>query len=131
MRKIANSNIFKSYNIQVRTPDGTMYVVIAEDHSGYPFKIDVFAGKAGTSFSAWAASLAAIIEELWRNKVTTPTVIRLIGDSYTGSFRTNIGNIKVFSGPQGIKYALMRYMNMKKQEEKVDRPMAIRHLQSG
>ena len=110
-KKRTNSpNIFNSYNYRVRTPDGTMYIIIMEDHNGKPFKIDAHVGKAGNAVSQWAQALCGLIDTLWSRGEETGNIVGMLS-GFISSRPVQISDgQKIFSGPQGIQQALIFYL---------------------
>lgn len=108
------------YSIRVHVPEGTMFVIIAEDKYEKINWISISIGKSGSIFSAWAdatsrlatlalkrgASIAELIEEvsgITSDKISLPRRLQ--------------------SGPEGFAYALMRYA--KEKEPKRRKRVAI------
>lgn len=104
-------DVFKSVSFRVRTPDGTMNVIVMEDDNGNPFEIQAFIGKAGSSLAAWAAATCAMVSVALRNKVPLQTIINELADiTSDGTARIGAtGNCR--SGPEGVYSALIQYRN--------------------
>lgn len=108
------TKIFKSINLRVPTPDGVMYLVVIEDAQGNVFKIDVNAGKCGSSFMAWSQAFCDLLSIRLANKETTiPDIINFLSDYNTDRVRMGSDKLEVKSGPHGIKIALLKYLQFK------------------
>lgn len=98
-----------SVTIKVKTPDGKMFVTIAEDvETGKASHIQINIGKAGSGLQAWASttaelcslalSLGAKVEQLIEiNRVTSDRL------------STDDDGHEVRSGPDGLAHALRVY----------------------
>lgn len=117
-------NHFNSYTIRVIVPEGRMFVAITEDHNSDPRWIKAFAGKTGTTFQAWADGMCELIEELLKNRVPMARIINMLSKPSTANYRTqdvedyNGNGVKIYSGPQGFHYALLRYLQLKADERR-------------
>lgn len=113
---VAQTNeLASSVNIRIATPDGVMYVTVTEDGNHNPVQVNVSAGKCGHSFSAWAVSMCEVISYmLSKTKTPIATVIHLLSE-HNSDREVNHGSLRVKSGVQGIKLALIQYLQYKKQ----------------
>ena len=108
-------NTLNSYNFRIRTPDGTMYVIITEHPDGSPERIDVSAGKAGNSLAAWAAGICGLVNRLLELNEDITSIIQILSNITTWDYRLpdSNPNAKVYAGPDGIKVALLQYVRAK------------------
>lgn len=104
------TNLYKSYNMKVRTPDGTMFVNILEDVNNQPFQVIINIGKAGSQVAAWAQGLAACISAGLQNGVKIETFLTELS-SITSDKEARTVNSNCRSGPEGVWKALVRYRN--------------------
>lgn len=104
-------------NHRIETPDGQMFVTIAEDVNGKPALVQVNIGKSGTALSAWANATAELISVCLQAGVPLDTLIEILSDiTSDGRARIAIGdNVQIRSGPMGIWAALVRYRKNKKE----------------
>lgn len=112
------SEPFRSVNVRVPTPDGTMYVTIMENENRRPFQILINIGKAGTSVSAWADALSRIVSKLFETGVGVNEIIEEFSLMGTDKVARMDDGSQVHSGPEGVAVALMRYRSGKFQELK-------------
>lgn len=115
MTTATSSDIFESVTFKIETPDGTAYMNIIEDQFGAAIRVNINAGKCGTSFSAWAGSVCGMITHMLENRYANiPTIISLLSDYHTDkSVNSRSGQIPVRSGVHGIKLALLQYLQYK------------------
>jgi hypothetical protein len=110
-------DVFKSTSFRVRTPDGTMNIIIMEGTDGQPFEVQPFIGKAGSSLAAWAAATCAMVSVALRNKIPLQTIINELAD-ITSDGTARIGASGVCrSGPEGVYSALIQYRNDVRERE--------------
>jgi len=104
-----DSSKFDGLTIQVKTPEGTMFVTITEDENGKPNAIWITIGKAGASIAAWAHSLARILTlSLDKGATINDLCVELSGQT-SDKLRINGDGEIVRSGPEGVFVALMKY----------------------
>lgn len=104
-------DVYQSWSYRVKTPDGTMHVIIMEDSNGNAFEIQPFIGKAGSSLAAWAAATCAMVSLALRSKVALQDIINELAD-ITSDGTARIGaSVVCRSGPEGIYSALIQYRN--------------------
>ena len=104
---------YTGWSIRVKTPDGTLFVHIGEDEKGKLKQIMLNLGKAGTSVSAWANSLASTLTMAIELGATLEDLTALLSNITSGSApRMAIGG-KCTSGPEGVWMALMQYRREK------------------
>lgn len=108
-------NKFDSYNIRVRTPDGTMFVTIAEENNKAKF-ILINIGKNGSRLVAWATATTLLANSALENGVSITKIARdLLGIS-TDSPLIRPNEVEIKSGPDGLGYALLTYAAQKTYE---------------
>lgn len=111
--KARRDNTFQSYNIRVFTPDGTLYVIITVDNNKDPFNIFVTGPKNAQPLQIWIAAICNVINEMWKNGIHTSTIIRCLDTPYSARYAQNDNGVKIYSGPDGIKWALGRFLQLK------------------
>jgi hypothetical protein len=116
-----NEEVFKSMNVKIESPDGTMYVTVMENEHGVPFKIMVNIGKAGSSLNAWAAIVADFVSDTITRVGVNSAIAKLLNVSsdkvsYTPDSVTNDGVTTIRSGPEAIAYALIKYRTERQRE---------------
>jgi hypothetical protein len=113
---MSNDWFLSARTVRVSTPDGTLFVHIAEDEKGKLKQIMLNLGKAGTAASAWANSLAASLTMSIELGATLEDLLELLSNITSGSSpRLAIGG-NCTSGPEGVWMALMRYRREKHEE---------------
>jgi len=108
----------KSVSIKVNTPDGKMFVVIAEEN-GVPKEILIYIGKAGYALSAWCEALQRIVALALKSGVDIHTIITEISNLRSDKSVMSNGLV-VRSGPEGLVVALLRYLSMKNESREDD-----------
>lgn len=111
-------NWFNSYNIQVFTPDGTLYVCITEGHDNEPFMIFITGPKNQQPLQIWIAALTQLINEMWKAGIHTSTIIRSLDTPYTSKYSQNDNGIRIYSGPDGIRWALTQYLQLRSHDRR-------------
>jgi hypothetical protein len=113
-----SKNWFSARTIRVSTPDGTLFVHIAEDDEGKLKQIMLNLGKAGTAVSAWANALASTLTLSIELGATLEDLTELLSNITSGSSaRLGIGG-NCTSGPEGVWMALMHYRREKHEEHR-------------
>lgn len=109
--------VYETLTFRVRTPDGTMFVIVLEDDNGKPAGVHINIGKAGTSVSAWANATAILITRLFEAGVGVNEIIKELSE-LTSEKMVLSGDerVPIRSGPDGLSYALMSYRRMKFRE---------------
>lgn len=102
------TKILKNKTISVKTPIGTVYVVVGEDHEGQPIQIQIFGGKAGTEFFASCAAIASLCTELLSLDGGMEKILAHLKD-LTANRSVLDRSTQVRSGIEGIYIALYRY----------------------
>lgn len=109
--------VYATTTTKVRTPDGTMFVIVLDDDSGKPVGIHINIGKAGSSLSAWANATAALVTKMLDHGIGLNEVIAELSELTTDkTVLSGDGNVPVRSGPDGLCYALMVYRKEKYRE---------------
>jgi hypothetical protein len=113
--------VFKSINVKVESPDGTMYVTVLENEGTVPFRVIVNIGKAGSALNAWASCLADFVSDALPRVGVNSVIAKLLnvrGDrvSFVPNTWTHDGLVTVHSGPEAIAYALIKYRTEKQRE---------------
>lgn len=111
--------VMPSITVDCETPDGSMFVTIMENDDGYPIRIQVIIGKAGTAVMAWAQSISELMTTVLENSGGINKIIETMSNQTSGSPSKRVANgSRIRSGPEGIVYCLMTYKRMKFQEFK-------------
>lgn len=113
--EITSESVRNCISIMVRTPDGTITVMIEESDAKRPVRCEIFIGKAGSSLRAWAQSLSELITLLLPHVSISHIIQCLSNQNSDKIIRTDKG-VYIHSGPSGVAYCLHRY-NRYKQEE--------------
>lgn len=104
-----------SYTYKVKTPDGTMFATIVE-HDGQPYEVHVMIGKTGTLTRAWTNALEGLASLALRSGIPLIQVIQEVSGITTEKVRSSEDGINIRSGPEGLAYALLRYLQEKRRE---------------
>lgn len=99
-----------AFSIKTSVPEGSLFVIIAEDEKGEVLRIEVHIGKSGSTLSAWCDSISKLITLALRSGVSLTTIIEEMS-GITSDRLSRQGNMK--SAPQGIAYCLLRYFREK------------------
>ena len=110
-----------SYTLRVDTPDGTMWCTIIETN-GEPNEIHAQIGKSGSSIRAWTSALASLATEAIRHGISLNTIAASISEITTDKVKRHGDGISIRSGPEGIVYCILRYIEHKKKEREGGRP---------
>lgn len=95
--------------IKVSTPEGTMFVTVAEKNNAV-HHVHVHIGKAGSSLSAWADALVRVITLALHSDISLERVIAEVSN-ITSDRPPRLSNVR--SGPEGIAAALHKYQQDK------------------
>ena len=107
---LEQQEIYDTLTFRIRTPDGTMFVIVLSDDNGKPVGIHINIGKAGTSLSAWAGATAALVTCLFGAGVGINDIIKELSELTSERFvHSGDEDVTVRSGPDGLCYALMKY----------------------
>lgn len=109
--------VYETLTFRVRTPDGTMFVIVLEDDNGKPVGVHINIGKAGTSVSAWASATAILITRLFEAGIGVNDIIKELSEMTSEKVvLSGDERVPIRSGPDGLSYALMSYRRMKFRE---------------
>jgi len=109
---MANS-FLQARTVRIVTPDGTLFVHIADDKNGKLKQVMLNMGKAGTSVSAWAYALTEMMNLAIDCGATLEDLLKILSGITSGSgARLGIGG-KCTSGPEGVWMALLQYRREK------------------
>lgn len=109
--------------IKVRTPNATLYVVIAEDEHKNPCMIQIHAGKSGSGLAAWAYGLAEMINLHLENDGSIEDIITKLSNTTSDQVSFTDGKFKIRSDVDGIVYALLRYKYERYKEREEEGPI--------
>jgi hypothetical protein len=118
--------LLEGYTCEVKTPDGTMFVVMNEDTNGELVEIHIHIGKAGTPLMAWAEALAHVASLALRYRgVSVGDLLCELGNISSDRSVRIANGATIRSGPEGLAYALQCYQRSKHQRRitnlKIDR----------
>lgn len=111
-------HFYNSWNIRVYTPDGTMFVNIIEDHSNEPMRVEIYAAKNGTPLNTWCNCVENLVNQLLSLKTPIGRIIPLLDGPNLNKYAQNDNGIKIYSGPQGIQWALKQYLHMRERDSR-------------
>lgn len=102
---------FKSLTIEVKTPEGSLFVSFVEDDNGKPIMIDVKLGKAGAAIQAWAMCLTRVMTLALDKGATIEDILEETSGQRADGGRPNghKGSVVITSGPEAIAWAIMEY----------------------
>lgn len=103
-----------AYSVKVRSPNGTMFIVIGEENNK-PVHVQVFIGKAGSNLVAYATTIALLCTKLLEVGISLESIIELISNT-TSDKSVFHGNIPIRSDVDAIVYAFGRYRKQKYNE---------------
>lgn len=106
------SEMFRSTISRVSTPDGTMFVIVAENNDGEPNHVTINIGKAGHALAAWAFALSAVITLGLQNGIKLEAFLTILSSITSDGNARALGS-KCRSGPEGVWMALMMYRKAK------------------
>lgn|SRR3990167_1171931 len=105
--------IFEGFNIRVRTPEGTIYVIISVDQSEEPKYIFISAGKGGQALAILVNAMANMINKMLDVGISISTIIRCLDTPYSPKYAQNDNGIRIHSVPHGIQWALIQFLQLK------------------
>lgn len=108
-----------SYSIAVNTPDGEMFVHIAEEND-MPKFILINIGKAGTNIAAWGDAIARVATAMLPVRGVHGVIEELSGLS-SARFSILEGGQVCHSGPEGLALALLKYNAIKYKQHRPKR----------
>ena len=104
-------DVLPSATVRVETPDGTAFVIISEDGSGRPVRIEVIIGKAGAALAAWAYALSNLMTTLLQKGLTLEDILYDIAGISSDKVMARIADRpSAKSGPDGIAKAIIIYL---------------------
>ena len=98
----------KSTTIEVATPDGKLFAIIIEK-SGNPHEVLIEIGKTGQSVRAWTDAMGRIISLGLQSGLKIERIIEELSNVTTDKLTKSRGQ-NIRSGPEGVAYALIRYI---------------------
>jgi len=110
-----NRDAAPSVTFEVRTPDGHMFVIIAEEN-GAPRQIIITIGKTGSRLAAWANCTGRLITLALRSGLALNAIISEISGITSDGEHRYISGVVLRSGPDGVAYALHKYQQYKATE---------------
>lgn len=110
--KINKDNWYNSTVYRVYTPEATLFVVITEDHDGSPMRVDI-KGVKSQPLNIWINSLENFINHLLSVGYHISKIITLLDVPSGGKYAQNNNGIRIFSGPDGVKWVLTQYLQEK------------------
>ncbi len=111
-----NGQALPAYTVRVETPDGTMFVTIAENvKDNKPILVHIHIGKVGLAVSAWADALSRSITLALKNNISLFKVLEEVSNITTDSLRVLSKGMICRSGPEGVAIAIMKYHRMKQE----------------
>lgn len=106
----------------VPTPDGTLYLTIIEDDKGNAIAIRIAIGKAGTVVRSWTEAVMLLANRYLEKGGTIHDIIEALSDLATSRIMYTYGKVPIRSGPEGIVYALTRYVQKKYRDDEFNTP---------
>lgn len=101
-----------AYSIKLRSPSGTIFVVISEGDNGRPIMVQIYLGKTGSNLFAYLNAIGELITALLKVDKSIDDVITLLSNTTADKLVYN-GNIPIRSDIDAIIYALLRYKKEK------------------
>ena len=114
---ITTDKLHNSLVSRVKSPDGTIFVIVTENEEKEPVLVQINIGKAGTAVTAWASALASIITVALESGVKLERILTELSSITSGS-APRVANTPVRSGPEGVYVGLMHYRRAKSEELK-------------
>jgi len=132
MELVANQEdeVYTSYTVQTRTPDGTLYTIIMEDSNGHPKQIIASIGKAGSGIQAWTEALARMCSLALDNGSSLIEIESVLSNLTSDRLRAYKNGAVCRSGPEGLVLALRLYRRDKFREQKRRLNVGIRRSTS-
>lgn len=112
-----------STTIKIKTPDGTLFVTIAEQESA-PRQVILHIGKSGHSLQAWADALARVVSLALRSGLTLQSIIAEVSNISTDR-KAFFNGTSIRSGPEGLAHALLMYLASKQGVQTDERPASM------
>jgi hypothetical protein len=108
--QLAEQQLYESTSYRVESPDGTMFVIIADDERGRPIHVQINIGKAGASVGAWSHAMSRLMTVMLGNGFGVNDLIRELSQTTSDKLVTSgDGMIPVRSGIDAVCVALMMY----------------------
>ncbi len=104
---------FDTEIIRVKTPDGSLFVMILEDSNGRPIGIHLSIGKGGSSVLAWSDAVARVCSLVLDRGGTIGEIIDELS-SITTDRTVNSNGVPIRSGVEGLAFALRQYQQSKR-----------------
>lgn len=105
------SSSLPTTSVKVETPDGTLFVHIAEEN-GRAREVLLNIGKSGYSLAAWSDALARMVSLALKHGIAMQDIVVELSNIHTDRVRRSNG-VAIHSGPDGLAVALMRYLATK------------------
>lgn len=108
--ELAENQMYESTSYRVESPDGTMFVIVADDERGKPIHIQINIGKAGASVSAWSHAMSRLMTVMLTNGFGINDLIRELSQTTSDKLvLSGDGMIPIRSGIDAVCMALMMY----------------------
>ena len=104
-----------SLTIEVEVPEGQMYVSITEEENA-PRLVLINIGKTGSRLAAWADSVGRLVSLALRSGLALPAIISELSGITSDRVHRYKSGVVLRSGPDGVAYALHKYMQEKSRE---------------
>lgn len=96
--------------INTKSPEGDMFVVLTDDHSGNLIDVQIHIGKTGSGLAAFTNAVSLLISSNLERGAKVKDLILLLSNITSAGFSlTNNGKIPIRSAIDGVVYALMQY----------------------
>lgn len=97
---------------RVKSPHGTLFLIVVEDKNNNPIKLIVQVGKTGTGVRAWADSVGRLATRLLQLGATIPEIVMELSNIVSDGlvFEDN-DQLPIRSGPDALNQALMNYQH--------------------
>lgn len=103
-----NPNMLPSEVIRVRTPQGTLFAIVVENHDGTINNFQLTIGKAGNDVAVWANAVAGLMNLVIQKGGTLEDLLTTLSGITSSRVARSIGST-CRSGPEGVWMALLRY----------------------
>ena len=114
MTMTKRSNEFDAYSIRVRSPSGTLFLVVNE-LNGRLDNIQIYIGKTGSQVYAYVNSLADLVNLAISSGATLEDVITVLSN-HTSDKVSYHENVPIRSDIDAIVFGLLRYKQTKYRE---------------
>lgn len=117
MNRLPDPTQWPSYTIHKITPEGEMYVTIAEDPlTGTPKKIFIIIGKSGSALAAWAEAVSILCTRLLELNFNINTLAMDLSNIVTDKVAWD-RNAKIKGGIEGVVWGINYYIKHKQSME--------------